>query len=279
MAREVTHRAHGSGKLLLGGWLNIALTILCGAASPQRLIAQTPQAVSGPSPSFDVASIKPSKSEGQDDTEEDDRNQRIKSLYEGAPLIECMGNAYGVKDYQIIGPKWIKLQRYDINAVGANPTNDRMARLLMLQNLLADRFQVKLHREVRTLPMLELTVLKKGPRIGEPKPGSGSSISGNNAGTTFKGASMADLAGSLIRITGLPVVDKTGLTARYDFDLRYSRESQSGVPESSGESGANDTSAPSIFTALQEQLGLKLKAVKGPVEVLVIDHVEQPSAN
>jgi uncharacterized protein (TIGR03435 family) len=90
---------------------------------------------------------------------------------------------------------------------------------------------------------------------------------------------MAGLADSLIRITGLPVIDKTGLSGRYDFTLTYLRESQSGIPEQGNSTAAIDSSAPSIYTALQEQLGLKLKSEKGQVEVLVIDHIELPSAN
>jgi uncharacterized protein (TIGR03435 family) len=145
--------------------------------------------------------------------------------------------------------------------------------------MLADRFQLKLHRETRKLPIYELVVAKKEPKIGEAKPGQGCSSSGNSSGTTFKGCEMKGLADSLNRITGLPVVDKTGLKGRYDFALHFSRENQSGIPNPQDGTVVLDTSAPSIYTALQEQLGLKLKSAKGQVEVLVIDRIEPPSAN
>ena len=203
----------------------------------------------------------------------------MKLNFEDTPLIFCIQKAYGVKDYQVSGPAWIKSARYDIIAVGPNPSNKQDAWQFMLQNLLVGRFRLKLHRETKKLSIYELVVGKKGPKIGEPKPGSGSSISGNNRGMTFKGSSMSGLADALTRITDLPVVDKTGLKGRYDFTLQYSRENRSGIPEQGDATATIDTSAPSIYTALQEQLGLKLKSAKGQVEVLVIDHIEPPSPN
>ena len=233
-----------------------------------------------PSPSFELASIKPtSLGEGHNDEDVDFRNGRVKLSYGGTSLIACIESAYDAKDYQISGPSWIKSTRYDINAIGSNPSESRDAWRQMLQNLLADRFQLRLHREAKELPVYELVVTKKGPKLGESHPGDGSSIHGTSGGTSFTGSEMKDLADSLHQATGLPVVDKTGLKGRYEFTLHYSRESQAGVTTPEDGTTALDTAAPSIYTALQEQLGLKLKSAKGQVEVLVIEHIEQPSAN
>jgi len=174
----------------------------------------------------------------------------------------------------------------------------------MLQVLLGNRFHLTLHRETRQLPVYELTIGKGGAKLQSSKEGSctpysvdspppaslpggprpsfcgfhttpGDSLDG-------KGITMATLAATLSRTyvspLGRNVIDHTGLTGAYDVNLKWAIDSLS-APAGPNTTPLSDVTGPSIFTALQEQLGLKLESAKGPVEVLVIDHIERPSAN
>jgi uncharacterized protein (TIGR03435 family) len=158
----------------------------------------------------------------------------------------------------------------------------------MLQSLLADRFQLTVHRETKELPIYTLVIAKGGPKLREAKPGDpgagdmkGSQISGD---LTAQAVPIATLVQSLTQMLGHPVSDKTELKGVYDFKLQFTPDDRLQPP-----SGAPpnfrfplppaDSNAPSLFDALQEQLGLKLESGKGPAEVMVIDHVERPSEN
>jgi uncharacterized protein (TIGR03435 family) len=184
-------------------------------------------------------------------------------------------------EFQIIGaPHWVKSDRYDISAkADGDPQVREMPALV--QRLLEDRLQLKYHWETRESAVYHLVVSKAGKlRDSEPGgcPPTADAPCGalrNSPGNT-KGYHLtaADLAGSLSLFLGRFVLDKTGLIGKYDISLQWTTEriqlqSPAGAAESS----------PSIFTALQEQLGLKLEASKGPVKTLVIDHVERPSEN
>jgi uncharacterized protein (TIGR03435 family) len=229
-------------------------------------------------------------------------------------------NAYKVPDFTISGgPGWITSDHYDIEAkVEGVLKGDEV--LLLLKTLLEDRFQLKVHRETREGPVYALTVTKGGfklqpsncivvdpthpraPMVPNEKPpeycgtnrggANGLSQTLNVTGlkieeTDMVHATFPGLTFYLASILGRPVVDKTGLSGRFDIRLEYARDSPAGTPR--GQEGANndlssptpvaDNATPSIFTAMQEQLGLKLESTKGPVEYLVIDHVEKPSAN
>jgi uncharacterized protein (TIGR03435 family) len=144
----------------------------------------------------------------------------------------------------------------------------------MLQTLLADRFQMALHRETRQLPMYWLVIAKNGPKIHAVEDGEGKTSGGpgNFVATKITMRHFADL---IARQAGLPVVDSTGLGGVFSFTLEWSPGAD--LKMSSAET---DTTKGSIFTALQEQLGLKLESGKGPVEVLVVDRIERkPTAN
>jgi uncharacterized protein (TIGR03435 family) len=177
----------------------------------------------------------------------------------------------------------------------------RTERQRMLQALLAERFKLTVHRESKELPIYALVVAKDGPKLQEAKPGdtypngikgpdgqpgAGMMMMGRE-GLTAQGIPIANLVRHLSRVLGRKVVDKTGLTGKYDFTLKWTPDqSQSAMlrgPEGgqpgTGSAAAPEASEPSIFTALQEQLGLKLDSQKGPVEILIIDHVEKPSEN
>lgn len=191
------------------------------------------------------------------------------------------------------GPAWIDSDRYKINAKAQDPVGKDMIRGPMLQALLVDRFHLTIHRETREVPIYELTVAKKGLRLqptnGEscnpvdltqsslPPPAPGQKpwcgllrggINSHQITIDLPGASMAEFARSLLKIDR-PVIDKTGITEKFDFHLEYAPE---------GADASDDATAQSIFSALG-QLGLKLELAKGPRDFLVIDSVEKPSEN
>ena len=138
----------------------------------------------------------------------------------------------------------------------------------MVQTLLADRFQLKLHQEIRTLPAYDLVLAKGGAKLQPTKSGD-KSIGVSRKYFNGEGLTMTSIAEELSKITGRVVVDKTGLNGRYDLKLRWTPD----------EAVAGDTDPPTLFTAIQEELGLRLESAKEPVPVLVIDHVDQPTPN
>ncbi|HET6218193.1 MAG TPA: TIGR03435 family protein [Acidobacteriaceae bacterium] len=247
---------------------------------------------------YDVASIKPGKS-GMGST----LLFRLDGFTaKGMTLKALMREAYGIENDQILGaPNWLNTQTYDIEAKvdGADAAAlERLSedqRKLMFQSFLKDRFQLKVHRETKELPVLALVIAKNGPQLQEAKPGdtypdgikgpdgkpaghAGMMMWGNGR-LTGQGISIAAMVPPLTQQLGRTVLDKTGLTGRYDVELRWTPDNTS-TPASGPDSGtAAESQTPSIFTAIQEQLGLKLESQKAPVEVLVIDHVAAPAAN
>jgi uncharacterized protein (TIGR03435 family) len=150
----------------------------------------------------------------------------------------------------------------------------------MVQALLADRFQLKVHSETRQLSVYNLVLGKNGPRFHEAQSESAPRVSFTMGQLTFQNAPLTFLITILTELNGRPVLDQTALTGQYDFTLRWTPDRDFRRAEAGNESAAQpDLSDPSLFTALQEQLGLKLEPAKGPVQVLVIDHVERPSEN
>lgn len=190
-----------------------------------------------------------------------------------ATLKTLVRTAYAVLDSQISGgPAWFDTDKYDIEARTTAPeelTFDRIQPLL--RNLLAERFRLRVHRETRQMPVYALSVDKGGVRFAAAAPAE--SIGMN----TRKGPGTAKLTATKIPLSllatnlgnqlGRVVIDKTGLAGNYDLTLQWD-------PDQSGESAS-----PSLFTALREQLGLRLESRKGPVEMLVIDGAERPSDN
>jgi uncharacterized protein (TIGR03435 family) len=184
--------------------------------------------------------------------------------------------AYSVTDRQIAGgPDWIDTDRYDITAKA-----DRRCTVEelhgMLARLLEERFQFKIRHEKREMSIWALTVDKGGPKLTEhdaadlDHPPFGPGPGPNGRGTTGKNVSMNYFAFMLSRLLDRNVVDRTGLTKNYDLSIDFARD----IP---GQDPPPDV--PSIFTALKEQLGLKLESAKGPVEFLVIEKAERPTAN
>ncbi len=233
-------------------------------------------------PGFEVASVKPSAPGG--------RGGIIRPLpgnqtYMGnnITLRLMMTVAYSVTDRQIAGgPDWINTDRFDIMAKAERPgTTDELHR--MLQAMIEDRFQLKVRRETREMPVWALTVDKGGPKMTEhdaadlDHPPFGPNKDGKR-GTSGRNVKMDYFAFFLSRLLDRSVIDKTGLTKYYDVDLEFVPEGQPG-PRPDGGDAPPLPEGPSIFTAVREQLGLKLESSKGPVEYLVIEHVEKPSAN
>jgi uncharacterized protein (TIGR03435 family) len=232
-------------------------------------------------PAFDVASVKPANPSSRGISLSGDpsrlaiRNVTIKLL---------IGLAYNVKDFQILGgPRLLDSEGYDIEATyGVNSPERRDRRLtfvtiqadsqvrLMLQTLLMDRFHLAIRHEKKELPAYSLNIAKNGPKLRESiTPEDLQDMRVDLGQIQSNRMSMEQLAGVLSRLLGIPVVDQTGLTSYYDLSLKWSPD----------EASADTTPAPSIFTAIQEALGLRLVSGREPVDVLVIDHVERPTAN
>lgn len=185
--------------------------------------------------------------------------------------------AYGVQDFQVLGlPTESGHDFYDLAAKTPDDTATLEQVRQMIQGLLADRFRLKLHREMKDLPVYGLVVGKNGPKFKASDPDEKSSVSvtqGPVSRMVFSNKPISELVRLLnLGLADRPVVDKTGLKASYDFALEFSRGSTNG--------DAADPTGISIFTAVQEQLGLKLDPAKDPMEVFVVDHVDKnPSLN
>jgi uncharacterized protein (TIGR03435 family) len=235
----------------------------------------------GEAPAFEVASVKPNNSkDGHSETHFNSDKDAVKLTMVNVNMLRCIQTAYGVKPYQIVGPDWLKSESYDI--VGTVPEHVSREKVApMLQTLLADRFKLTLHRETKVLPIYELVAGKNGAKIKAAEPDGGSSGVWETAGQlTAKNEKMEDFATVLSRVLDRPVVDKSGLAGVFNFAFEYTREDQLMRQDSVGTHAANTPTAPSIFTALEEKLGLKLQAAKAPVEILIIDHLEKvPTEN
>jgi uncharacterized protein (TIGR03435 family) len=246
------------------------------ALAATQALAQTPAhpMAADAHPSFAVATIKPhdpnSRHQGFDTNGErfTIRNESVTSL---------IMFAYSIDKHQVVdAPDWIHNDTYDIE--GKTDTEGEPSlhqQQEMVQKLLAERFQLKFHRDKRELPIYAVRVVKGGAKLkpaADPnaQPDQQGSGHGTEQTITYTSASMADFIMGEQFFADRPLVDQTGLDGRYDFSIRYTYD----------ESKATGPNAPpGLFTAVQEQLGLKFEPTKAPVEVLVIDRVERPSPN
>ena len=252
---------------------------------------------------FEVASVKANKS--------GDTNGNLRMLPGGRvnatnmPVRPIITFAYQLAQYQLVGgPGWLTADRYDLVAkMEGNPnagpafvpgSNTPNPMQLALRNLLEERFKLRVHRETREMDIYALVMAKPGgspgpglkpttqdcaaaaaaARQGGPPPGAPGEpfcgIQGGPGRLKFGGLPAASLATAFSGPAGRMVVDRTGLTGSWDFELAYAVEARG------ADAPPVDPNAPSLFTAVQEQLGLKLEPTKGPVEVLVIDSIEKP---
>jgi uncharacterized protein (TIGR03435 family) len=193
---------------------------------------------------------------------------------------------------RILGaPDWAKSDKFDIAAkvdssdVAELQKLSQYQRGLMLQALLVDRFKMVIHAETRELPVFALVIAKNGPKLKEATPEDKGMMRLTRGMLVGQGIPITFLANMLMHqseLEGRTVLDKTGLTGKYEVTLQWTPEDQTLPGPADGAQATappSDASGPSIYTALQEQLGLKLESTKGPVEFLVIDHIEQPSPN
>jgi uncharacterized protein (TIGR03435 family) len=286
----------------------LAVPIFVGVIGAPTLRAQSQDALSiGPEFRYETASIKPTKSDpGSHHTRMTDDEYVASNV----SLINLIRAAYGivegpdVTDGRVSGaPTWALMEGFDVEAKMESSVADALkklsreqrllARQQMLQALLAERFGLRAHAENRELPVYILSVAKNGPKLHEANPGdtydtayklpngqpAGAGFHSDEEGkVTGQGVTTSGLVVWLSRQVGRTVVDKTGLTDKYDFTLTWTRDDLRG--ESGPDSAAPpDSSGPSIFMALQQQLGLKLESGKGPVKVVVVDHADRPSLN
>jgi uncharacterized protein (TIGR03435 family) len=255
----------------------IAVTLISAYGVPAQSVAT--------SPSFEVSTVKPASPDSQGMTFRFAGPRRFTA--NNHTLKECIGFAYNLTPALMPGgPPWLESDRYDI--VGELPGETQPPRdqlLLMFQGLLAERFKLKFHREQKEMTVYNLVVGKNGLKIKESTTGppAGSLLIGfappRGRSLPARNATMQGFASLLQRVVvDRPVIDKTGLSGRYDFDLEWgidgTRVAQSMPPPPLGESETQ----PDITVAIQK-LGLKLESAKGMVDVLVIDHVERPDAN
>ena len=227
-------------------------------------------------PAFEVATIKPS--EPNDPT--DGFHTRGRHLFiENQTVNKLIAFAYGMNGKQIAGgPAWLGTDRFDIDGVpDIDGTPSLKQEQGMVKKLLAERFKLTFHREKRELSVYAITVGKGGPKLVKSvgdligMPSQDADQHGTELDTRFKNMSMADFGFCMQFFVDRPIVDQTGLVGKYDFKLRWSFDET--------EASSNPNAAPGLFTAVQEQLGLKLEAVKAQADVIVIDKVERPSAN
>jgi len=284
----------------------LSTPLVVGIISAPAIRAQSASEIR---PKFEVASIKPCKDfvpvggRGGGGAFSPGRMnltcQTVEGYIQAAYILFADGT--NAKFFSLVliegGPSWINSDRYTITAKAENRTTPGIMQGPMLQTLLEDRFKLRIHRETREVHAYALTVAKRGPKLQAFKPGSctprppidltkpqspppalapgekycaslGTS-KGPNIVVDAEGMSLDDFAKIFLRPLGRPVINKTGITGTFNFHLVYAPD----------EDTRSEATAPSIFTALQQQLGLQLESTKGTGEFLVIDHVEKPSGN
>jgi uncharacterized protein (TIGR03435 family) len=272
MSNRGVRRLDWRRKMLLAAVGVVALTgpILIGTAYAPGSQAQSQTGAERPA--YEVASIKPDNSGSLHTSSHGTKGQIV---FTNQTLKRLIARAYGVQLFQVTGPDWMEKVHFDI--VARYPPNTKSEdRPLMLRTLLEDRFKLSVHKETKELPGYALMVAKGGSKLRPVEPGGSSTNSkgGRVQILTATKSSMAFLADYLSRSLGETVVDRTGLEGVYDFELRWSTDDEQS-------SGDNDPDAPpSVFTALQETLGLRLQRQKVPSDLIVVDHVERvPTEN
>jgi len=302
MTYGVTRKLNLGKKIFLGaaGIVAIAAPVVFGLAhaAPRAGLSQDSTANISEY-KYEVGWIKPHNS---GDNSHSSHSAADEYTATNVSLNRLIRQAYGLalgqdfNDGRVLGASgWVDSESYDIDAKMDSATADALAKLRpverelarqhMLQAFLADRFKLVAHAETRELPVYSLIVAKNGPKFHEAKTGdtyanayklpngspAGAGFHSDEAGkVTGQGVSTASFTQWLTRQVGRTVVDKTGLAGKYDFTLSWTTDNGD---------GSDDAPGPSIFTAVQQQLGLKLESGKGPVKVIVIDHAEKPSGN
>jgi uncharacterized protein (TIGR03435 family) len=286
---------------VVGVAVSSLLALMTAVANPEQTGQPSTPSAQTDLPAFDVVSVKANRSNSE--------NQSMRVLPGGravvtnTPLRRVILTAYELFPQQLLGgPGWLDSDRFDIVAQANEEFGPSMPggppgrAQQMLQRLLAERFKLAVHTETRELPVYELTLARTdgrlGPRIsaanidcmalmvaagrgkGPMPPPSQCGGSGGSGRISMHGASMPMFVRDLSRLTGRVVKDRTGLIGGFDFDLEFAPDSGA-----SSETSAPAGNAASLFTALDEQLGLKLRPTRAMVDVVVIDGVEYPTEN
>jgi bla regulator protein blaR1 len=310
-----------SGRMYVAiGLLAVAAPVLCALVWATPGVAHVQGQSKSPSAAaaatvtyeYEVVSIKPNKSGSPiPGGRPSDDGIDVTNF----PLTFLVQGAFGVGNDRIVGlPSWVATDRFDINAKMDPATADALKKMSaddrkdvqqrMVQAIFVDRCKLTFHRETRELSTFTLVLGKNGPKFKESKPGDapaeGFKVPDGKGGTgtlqvgekglmTFHALPISFMVGILSQQMGKTIVDKTGLTGKYDFSWQFVPSAAQirqfgGMPAESGPGGSSsgipsDPDGTDLFTAVQEQLGLKLESGKGPIEVIVIDHMEKPSGN
>ncbi len=277
-------------KLILLGTLAAALPLLTPSSAHAQIAATDPTYV--PTLTFDIASIRETAGVTDHGLKVSVKNPPHASTIDitNFSIKSLIQLAYGFGTPISGGPDWLTDRYFNIQAKSDPATDEKLARLTddqaklekqhMLQALLADRLGLKYHMETRESSVYALVIAKNGSKLQEIKtdsdqpkttPGADVKAQGGAQGLEFivQNATARSIAAILVSQLEMPVIDRTGLTGTYKFTLQIGRDWSTGSPDA----------WPSIFTAVQEQLGLKLDATKASIPVLVIDHIDLPSAN
>jgi uncharacterized protein (TIGR03435 family) len=295
----------------------VAGPVLFGLSKQETTAAQSPNANAAPLPSFEVASVKPNRSGDRRVGIRNSPGTFSAVNVTPKMLIEFAYNIRGTQLSG--GPSWIDSEHFDIEAktgesaedTRGNPARFNEQRRLMLRSLLADRFKLVVNQETKDLPIYDLLVAKGGPKFhettqppidpnspppppsgppqpGQPLRGRGIMMGFSRGQLMMNGGTMSQLAQALSERVGRNVIDKTDLKGEYDLSLQWTPEendalvrSEGGGPDGRppGDAAPPPDSGPTLFTALQEQLGLKLESAKGPVLTYTIVSIERPSEN
>jgi uncharacterized protein (TIGR03435 family) len=283
----------GDGKTIDGNWSQgpTPLPLNFTRATPEtEWTIPPPQPKLAPmdanaNPSFEVATIKPSKPDDQRKAfiVQGNRFQIINQ-----PLVQILCFAYDVQEKQLIGlPPWAETDKYDIDAKpdGEGAPSGKQWKS-MIQKMVAERYKLTFHPEKKELSVYVLSVAKGGPKLtkseGDPNGLPGLFFRGKPGDLGVRNATMADFTGLMqSAVLDKPVVNQTGLTGKYDFTLLWTPDDSQFAGMGAKIPPPTDTAnaPPNLYTAIQEQIGLKLEATKAPADVMVIDHVEKPSEN
>lgn len=243
------------------------MKLICVAALASAALAQTP--------AFEVASVKSNRSGSSSSSI---RRSPGQITMENVSLRKWILYAYGIpddRDYAVAGPSWLPSETFDVAAKFPGDASREQTQL-MLQNLLAERFKLRLHKQTRQVSAYALVVAKSGLKIKPDEPGANrtNGMPGHLEATKITLQKLADL---LSKTMGQPVANETGAGGAFSFTLEWSPDETQryqGAPDSVPQGG------PTLFSALQDQLGLKLEGRKTSVEVLVVDHIERtPTGN
>ena len=253
---------------------------LCGDMLLAQVPTAPPKLATHVDPVFEVATIKPSRPE-----------ERLAMLVKGhqfitiaSSLYDLITFAYGLHARQITdGPAWLETEKYDVTAQpGSEVQPNGQPLRVMIQKLLAERFRLTFHRDKKELSVFTIAVGKAGIKIAQssdPNGTPGVGFRGPGA-MTVKSATISDFAGFMQGyVMDRPVVDQTHLAGKYDFRLNWTPNESQFEGRALFEPAQQTGDGADLFTAIQEQLGLKLESAKVPVEVLVIDRIEKPSEN